>query len=83
MNWIDAPITVTDLDIDRDVISVTAGPETYTFAYSQIVDHASGTDAFETVKRNIAVRLSLSGIDLKNAAAVKNEIAAAKFKYKG
>lgn len=80
--WKDVKAVVNRVDTDTDTIEIQIGSETFMFPYSHLLSLINGDEAFETIKRNIAIKLALSKIDLKNPIEVKQAVDAASFKYK-
>lgn len=77
--WQDAKVTIPD--ITDDVIRIEL-PDGLGMDYplSRLLEYADGLDATETLLRNIAVRLSLSGIDITDTDRVKAYLNSATFK---
>ena len=70
-------VTITD---DRIILQI--GPEGFEFDYAEIVKHAGGLgDGIETLKRNIGIYLSLTGVNLSDKQAVKTAKESRTFKY--
>ncbi len=68
------------IEITPDAITFQVGPEGFTVERSRLGSPDNGQ---EQLIGNIAVRLALSGVDLKDALQVKKTIEGAAFKYWG
>lgn len=72
---------VTVVSVDDTTIHIQISGSTYPVDKGELANLMSGTlDDFETIKRNIAVALVLSGVVLTDDIAVKNAIEGRTFK---
>ena len=78
-NFIDKSIAVTE--ITGDSIEIQVGPNGYSIPKTRLEELMRGVeDPIETLIRNIAIRLRLSGVSLDQPIAVKQAIEYPTFK---
>ncbi len=81
MNVKDTHVTVTGVDDENIYLQI--GPMGYTFPKHELLELAYGqTDDIDTLKRNIAVAINLSGISVADDIAVKRVIEQRAFKLR-
>ncbi len=77
--WVDTAIKVSKIKDGK--IEVQVGPEGFEWDIAELEELATGKDVSETLKRNIAIALRLSGTELSNAATLKTAMESRFFKY--
>ena len=68
-------------EIDENTFNIQIGPNGYTVMKSRLKELMDFDGDSETLIRNIAIRLSLGGINIDDIGAVKNDLEKITFKF--